>query len=185
MTDEKRASISNGIWLCRECARKIDLDEMRYTVERLHGWKKAHEYYIASGKPVADAAREIAVTDGGIGSIVQNVGSGIGLDITHSGKGPAERVTVEGPGIGEIITNTGQGIGKRVTTTGAPVASECTVIVNEPVEMAVAMSVTTVRTTCSNCGNTFSAAKVIQGLAGDSEPSVKVDCPNCGSSTWI
>ena len=32
MTDQERAAISNGIWLCKKCARKIDLDETKYPV---------------------------------------------------------------------------------------------------------------------------------------------------------
>jgi hypothetical protein len=50
MTDEERSDISNGIWLCRECARRIDLDEKKYPVDLLHCWKKEHEELIASGK---------------------------------------------------------------------------------------------------------------------------------------
>ncbi len=43
MTNQERSDISNGIWLCRECARRIDLDEAKYTAEVLIKWKKAHE----------------------------------------------------------------------------------------------------------------------------------------------
>lgn len=53
MTDEERSDILNGIWLCRECARKIDLDEKKYPVDLLHSWKKEHEDFIVSGKPIA------------------------------------------------------------------------------------------------------------------------------------
>jgi hypothetical protein len=131
------------------------------------------------------AAREIKVSEGGTGSIVQNSGSGIGLEIIHNGKSPAERITVEGQGIGEIITNTKQGIGKRITSTGAGVASESNVIVNKPVQTAFGMSATLVLTTCSKCGNTFSAQKVIQGFAGDIEPKVEINCPFCQTPMWI
>ncbi len=185
MTDGERADISNGIWLCRECAKKIDADEATYTVERLNTWKRRHEDYIASGKPAASAAREVHVSDGGVGSIVENVGGGIGLDIVHSGEGPAERITVEGSGVGEIITNTGDGVGKRLTKTGGGSASESTVIVNESVDMAVAMSAKLVSTTCTSCGHHFAASVVVQGFAGHSEPRVQVTCPRCHSSVWI
>lgn len=185
MTDDERSNILNGIWLCKECARKIDLDEKKYTIELLHGWKKEHEVYIASGKPMPAATREILVSDGGTGSIIQNTGSGIALDIEHKGRGSAERITVEGEGIGEIITNTGHGIGKRITSTGEGSASESRVIANKPVQMAVGISATTVLTTCRKCGNNFSAQKVIQGFAGDSEPKVKVYCPYCQAPIWI
>jgi len=101
MTDKQRSHISNGIWLCKECARKIDLDEKQYTVDLLHSWKNAHEDYIAEGKQSATPAREVRVSGGGIGGIIQNTGVGIGLDITQGGKGPAERITVEGEALGK------------------------------------------------------------------------------------
>jgi hypothetical protein len=50
MTDEQRRHISNGIWLCRSCARKIDTDEARFPVELLHGWKREHERAIREGR---------------------------------------------------------------------------------------------------------------------------------------
>jgi hypothetical protein len=185
MTNEERADISNGIWLCRECAKKIDADEATYTVERLNAWKRQHEDYIATGKPEAPGAREVRVSEGGVGSFVENVGGGIGLDITHSGEGPAERITVEGSGIGEIITNTGDGVGKRVTKTGGGSASKTTLIVNEPVHRAVALSSKIVWTTCSRCGSHFSASVVVQGFAGDREPQAEVTCPRCHLSVWV
>jgi hypothetical protein len=185
MTDEQRSHISNGIWLCKECARKIDLDENRYTVDLLHSWKNEHEDYIIKGKPAETPTREVKVSDGGIGSIIQNAGSGIGLDVTHNGKGSAERITVEGEGIGEIITNTGPGIGKRVSKTGEGTASENKVIVNKPVQMAAGLIASVVFTTCDKCGRSFTAQKVIQGFAGDSVPKAKVNCPHCQEPNWI
>jgi hypothetical protein len=185
MTDKQRSHISNGIWLCKECARKIDLDEKRYTVEVLHSWRNEHEDYIAKGKPTEAPAREVRVSGGGTGSIIQNTGSGIGLDVTHKGKGPAEQITVEGEGIGEIITNIGPGIGKRVSKTGDGSASESRVIVNKPVQMAAGIISTVVFTACHKCGNSFSAQKVIQGFAGDSVPKVMVNCPYCQEPNWI
>jgi len=185
MTDEQRSHISNGIWLCKECARKIDLDEIRYTVDLLRGWKKEHEAYIANGKPADNPTREVKVSGGGIGSVIQNDGSGIGLDVTYNGKGSAERITVEGTGIGEIITNTGPGIGKRISKTGEGTASESKVIVNRPVQMAAGLISTVVFTTCHKCGNNFTAQKVIQGFAGDTVPKVEVNCPHCQARNLI
>ncbi len=52
MTNEQRRHIANGIWLCKECARKIDLDEARYPVELLIDWKKKHEDRISQGRPI-------------------------------------------------------------------------------------------------------------------------------------
>ena len=184
MTDESRRHISNGIWLCRECTRKIDLDEAKYTVESLIGWKKTHEKWIKDGKPT-DAGREVIIKDGGTGSIVSNEGPGIGMDSQHRGKGPAERIIVEGEGVGEIVTNTGSGIGKRIVSTGGGTASESHVIVNRPVKFAAAMSSELLMKNCDNCGKTVSFSKVIQGFAGDEEPKVNVRCPYCGSINVI
>ncbi len=184
ITDEDRRHISNGIWLCRECARKIDLDEAKYTVELLIGWKNTHEKWIKEGKPT-DAGREVIVKDGGTGSIVSNEGPGIGIDIQHRGKGPAERIVVEGEGVGEITTNTGSGIGKRIVSTGGGTASESHVIVNRPVNFAAGMSSKLLMKNCDNCGRTVSFSKVIQGFAGDEEPKVNVRCPYCGSINVI
>jgi len=100
MTDVERAAISNGIWLCKECARKIDVDEATYPFALLVEWKSKHERWIADGKP-EPAGREILVKNGGIGGVISNEGQGIGLDIQHAWKGPAERIVVEGEGIGQ------------------------------------------------------------------------------------
>ncbi|MCP4544775.1 MAG: pentapeptide repeat-containing protein [Chloroflexi bacterium] len=43
MTNEQRRDISNGIWLCRKCARLIDTDEEKYPVELLLQWRHEHE----------------------------------------------------------------------------------------------------------------------------------------------
>ena len=42
-TSEERSSIDNGIWLCQDCARKIDENDSVYTREELHYWKKTAE----------------------------------------------------------------------------------------------------------------------------------------------
>lgn len=43
MTSQERRDISNGIWLCQSCAKLIDSDETKYTVELLHQWKRKAE----------------------------------------------------------------------------------------------------------------------------------------------
>ena len=43
MTPEERADISNGIWLCSNCATMIDRDAATYTVEKLRNIKRRHE----------------------------------------------------------------------------------------------------------------------------------------------
>ncbi|ENC6660021.1 hypothetical protein ABKY47_004558 [Aeromonas hydrophila] len=39
LTQEERRSIFNGIWLCQNCAKLIDTDPERYTVNLLQRWK--------------------------------------------------------------------------------------------------------------------------------------------------
>ena len=51
MTDEQRQDIANGIWLCTQCARRIDTDEALYPDELLIDWKKKHEDWISQGRP--------------------------------------------------------------------------------------------------------------------------------------
>jgi hypothetical protein len=46
MTDNERADATNGIWLCRNCARIIDRDAERYTVNLLEAWKQTHEAWV-------------------------------------------------------------------------------------------------------------------------------------------
>ena len=43
MTPEQRSSIDNGIWLCESCAKMIDTDPQRYTVDVLLNWKRKAE----------------------------------------------------------------------------------------------------------------------------------------------
>ncbi len=184
MTDQDRGAIANGIWLCIECARRIDLDEADFPSERLISWKKEHEKWISERQPVS-GGREVFVKNGGTGSFVSNEGPGIGLDIQHSGQGPAERIVVDGRGVGEIIVNTGQGTGKRVVSTGGGNASESHVIVDRPVNMTVGMRASIVVRVCDGCGRTFPCSKVIQGFSGDEEPEARVGCPYCGSVNII
>jgi len=43
LTPEERKSIDNGIWLCSKCAKLIDSDTDRYTVQLLRDWKRLSE----------------------------------------------------------------------------------------------------------------------------------------------
>ncbi len=43
LTDEQRSSSENGIWLCQNCAKLVDNDTDRYTVELLRDWKETAE----------------------------------------------------------------------------------------------------------------------------------------------
>lgn len=47
MTKEERCGINNGIWLCQSCAKLIDSDAKKYTVELLHAWKRDAEHQTA------------------------------------------------------------------------------------------------------------------------------------------
>lgn len=44
-TPEDRRSIENGIWLCQNCARLIDVDPANYSVELLLGWRESAELW--------------------------------------------------------------------------------------------------------------------------------------------
>lgn len=46
MTDEERKSISNGIWLCQNCASLIDKDEIKFPVSLLNKWKDDTERFV-------------------------------------------------------------------------------------------------------------------------------------------
>lgn len=43
LTPEQRSSAENGIWLCQTCAKLVDSDELRYTVDVLREWKQQAE----------------------------------------------------------------------------------------------------------------------------------------------
>lgn len=43
LTAEQRSSVSNGIWLCQNCAKLIDSDVSRYPASLLRQWKKQAE----------------------------------------------------------------------------------------------------------------------------------------------
>ena len=43
LTPEQRSSVTNGIWLCQNCAKLIDSDEDRFPVDLLRAWKLVAE----------------------------------------------------------------------------------------------------------------------------------------------
>lgn len=43
LTNEKRKSPNNGIWLCQNCAKLVDNDPDRYPVNTLRSWKQSAE----------------------------------------------------------------------------------------------------------------------------------------------
>ena len=44
LSDKERASVTNGIWLCQNCAKLIDSDVVRFSSSVLRGWKLAAEW---------------------------------------------------------------------------------------------------------------------------------------------
>jgi len=185
MTDTERALPSNGTWLCNVCSKLIDSDTTRFPADLLHAWKSKHEAWVQAGRPIArSAAREVTVTGGGIGSLIENRGPGTGLEVEAAAGQTAERIEAVGRGIGEIVTNTGSGTGKVVRSVGAS-ASESRAIVNQPVKMAAGLISTVAIVVCDGCRTQFSASKVVQGFAGDEEPRVQIKCPNCGHTSRV
>lgn len=59
MTSQERKSIDNGMWLCQNCAKLIDSDEKRYSVDLLNDWKRTSEH--AALLEVESLAASIAV----------------------------------------------------------------------------------------------------------------------------
>lgn len=60
MSPEDRSAITNGIWLCQNCAKLVDSDTKRFPEELLVIWKRRHEEFvktqmIAAGKPDVSA----------------------------------------------------------------------------------------------------------------------------------
>lgn len=43
ISSEQRRSANNGIWLCQKCAKLVDNDQSRYTIEILMNWKTIAE----------------------------------------------------------------------------------------------------------------------------------------------
>lgn len=43
LSSSERGSSGNGIWLCQTCAKLVDSDQLRYTVDKLREWKSDAE----------------------------------------------------------------------------------------------------------------------------------------------
>src|ERR1700686_1695104 len=71
-TPKERASADNGLWLCQNCAKMIDNDSQRFTIELLTAWKllaeeealrsigKTSSVDVKGDDPVAQASRRVA-----------------------------------------------------------------------------------------------------------------------------
>ncbi len=98
LTDEQRADITNGIFLCSVCADVVDKnDGLGYTVDQLKEWKQQHEKWIRENlnKNIADQKpSEIA------GEIkVSGKGTVVGLHAKKAVKlMPGTKVDVSGEG---------------------------------------------------------------------------------------
>jgi len=46
LTHTERSDITNGIWLCRNCHKEIDNDELRFPPELLFEWRRGHEQMV-------------------------------------------------------------------------------------------------------------------------------------------
>ena len=72
MTSDKRSSIDNGIWLCANCARKIDRDATKYTVDSLKTLKEQAEQR-ATGRLSIDKNQASSLPDDVKNQIIANL----------------------------------------------------------------------------------------------------------------
>jgi hypothetical protein len=65
LTSEQRADITNGIWLCQNCAKLVDNDPVRFSTELLQEWKSTaeQEAFDRVGKTGPDRVNIHAVVD--------------------------------------------------------------------------------------------------------------------------
>lgn len=71
MTSAERSSIDNAIWLCSNCATRIDVAPDSYSIELLHDWKRSAERAADTekGKPLPredDARNQLVAAFGGV-----------------------------------------------------------------------------------------------------------------------
>jgi hypothetical protein len=45
---EERTAIDNAIWVCQNCAKMIDSDIKRFSVQILHQWKRKFSHRVPS-----------------------------------------------------------------------------------------------------------------------------------------
>ena len=47
LSPEQRSGVDNGIWLCQNCAKLVDSDEERYSIDLLRAWRLVAESNVA------------------------------------------------------------------------------------------------------------------------------------------
>ena len=62
LSKAERCSIKNGIWLCQNCAKLVDNDETRFTVEVLRQWKEDAENAARRGIETSERTRSLSQT---------------------------------------------------------------------------------------------------------------------------
>lgn len=91
MTPEERSSVNNGIWLCQNCAKLVDSDDDRFTVELLRRWKADAEgkadRSILTNSPLAPAtsAHQLRVRCSYVGG---KRGTQLALNVFNAGTSP-------------------------------------------------------------------------------------------------
>ncbi len=61
LSSEERKHISNGIWLCQNCAKLIDSDAKTYTETLIRGWKSITESKIRNELEGNSTSGEVAI----------------------------------------------------------------------------------------------------------------------------
>lgn len=61
MSDKARSSVSNAIWLCKICHKKVDDDAIGYPADLLFAWLREHEEFAAQslGRPGMVVSRSV------------------------------------------------------------------------------------------------------------------------------
>ena len=86
MTSAQRSDISNGIWLCANCADLIDKDEARFTPDDLRRAKAEHEQSRKIGNVSGQGDGDIIAIGPSIvavGSVLQTGPTGIRVQLAH------------------------------------------------------------------------------------------------------
>lgn len=86
MTSAQRSDISNGIWLCANCADLIDKDEVRFTVDGLRRAKAEHEQSRVIGNVSGQCDGDIIAIGPSmvaVGSVLRTGPTGTRVQLAH------------------------------------------------------------------------------------------------------